>query len=392
MAEARARTGNSEPLESPRIEIALDALEHNLEQLRSHAGRETAVMAVVKDSAYGCGALPIARFLRTRGVSWFVVARIGEARALRGEGIDEPVLVLGDVDDAGLRWAAENDVTVSLNDIAALASWQAAPHNVAFHCNVDSGMGRMGLTPDQIPLLAAALDDKRLRLTGVYTHFACADEPGTESVEQQLTVFESALSHLENKCAAPPVVHCANSAGIINVAMPEWATHMRPGIALYGCQPDPRVPLPLNLRPVTSLIGKVVKVKRVAAGTPVSYGWQYRAEHDTHIATVDLGYGHGFPRFLSGRGAMLVRGETRPIAGRVTMDFTMLDVGPRPLVRTGDEAVAIGRQGDAAITPDDIALLGDTIGYEVLCNLSARLPRVFRYGGDIVEMIDRCCW
>ncbi len=392
MAEKGERIHGAAAPEGPRIEISLDALEHNLESIRAAAPDGNALMAVVKDSAYGCGALPIARFLRTKGVAWFVVARICEARALREGGIDEPVLVLGTVDRADLPWAAHNDVTLSLNDIATLDAWRRAPHDAAFHCNVDSGMGRMGLAPEQIPRLAAALDNTRLRLTGLYTHFACADEPGTVSVGRQLSVFESARRCLIDKGVAPPLVHCANSAGIANFAMPEWTTHVRPGIALYGCRPDPRTPVPLDLRPVASLIGRVVKVKPIAAGTPVSYGWRYRADHDTYIATVDVGYAHGVPRFLSGRGAMLVRGEARPVAGRVTMDFTMLDIGPKPVVRPGDEAVVMGVQGARAITPDDVALIGDTIGYEVLCNLSTRLPRLYRYGGDVVGRIEGRCW
>ncbi|MBD3243695.1 MAG: alanine racemase [Chitinivibrionales bacterium] len=390
--ETRARPDGSGGLGSPRVEISLDALGHNLGQVRAQLSSETGIMAVVKDSAYGCGALPVARHLRTRGVSWFVVARVCEARALRQGGIDEPILVLGDTEPADLRWAADNNITVSLNDIATLASWQATPHDASFHCNIDTGMGRMGLAPDQVPQLAAVLGKTQLRMTGLYTHFACADESGSGSVAQQLAVFESARRHLLGCGIEPAMVHCANSAAIAGFTMPEWATHARPGIALYGCRPAPRTPAPFELRPVASLVGRVVKVKRVPAGAPVSYGWHYRAERDTTIATVDLGYGHGFPRFLSSRGTMLVRGEALPIAGRVTMDFTMLDVGPESAVRPGDEAVAIGTQGGRTITPDDVAVIGDTIGYEVLCNLSARIPRVYRYAGKVVEIVDQRCW
>ena len=376
------------------MEVSLDNLRHNVHALRASMPAHARIIAVVKDSAYGCGAIPIARALEREGVGAFAVARICEARALRLAGITLPLLVLGECDTAELPWASDNDVHLTVNDPRHVRSWAASGLPLQLHCNIDTGMGRLGLRRDEVIPCLDQLDTTALRLTGVFTHLACADEPESTSITSQLSLFEATVNEIRARGIDPPFVHCGNSAGVLNCPWPPFATHARPGIALYGCLPDPERPFPVDVRPVVALKGHVVKVKRIAAGTPVSYGWRYVAPRNTTIATVDIGYGHGLPRFLSEKGSMLVNGRAFPIAGRVTMDFTMLDIGRADSeeVQPGDEVVAIGSQGSEMLSPDDIARIGGTIGYEVMCGLSTRVPRRYVESGTVVETHPAYCY
>jgi len=364
-------------MDTPWVEIDLDALLHNLAQIRHRLPAGAGVIGVVKDSAYGCGAPEVARALEQAGVPLFAVARTAEARELRQAGIRTPVLVLGEARPEDLPWIAANGVHLALNDLAACRTLGASRLALPVHVNIDTGMGRLGVRPPELGELPGALRGTTLRLAGAFTHFACADEPAHAGVAGQVKQFEECLEALAAAGLRPEFVHCANSAGIVNVPWPGGVTHCRPGIMLYGCRPDPWRDPGIDLRPIASLKGHVVKVKRVAAGTPISYGWQYRSPADTIIGTVNTGYGHGLPRFLSRGGVILVGGRRCQIAGRVTMDYTMVDLGAASTVQPGDEAVAIGHQGGERITPDEVAAAGDTIAYEVLCNLGTRIPRVY---------------
>ena len=200
-------------------------------------------------------------------------------------------------------------------------------------------------------------------MEGAFTHFANADEPGGGTVGAQLKLFSEALAALAKRGLKPRHIHYANSAGIVLPDSVPGCTLARPGIALYGCKPDPKQAYPLDLRPVVALKSRVVNIKRVAAGTPVSYGGRYVTDRETCIATIPLGYGIGYPRSLADRAHVLIRGGRYRIAGTVTMDYCMVDAGPRPAIEVGDEVTALGSQR-ATITADDLALLDGTIGYE----------------------------
>jgi alanine racemase len=364
------------------VEISLDNLLHNLEQIRGAAGRAK-VMAVVKDSAYGCGAEAVAGALCSRGVDFLAVATTAEARAHREAGIDSSVLVLGEAEGVeDLDWGYRNRIDFALNDLAAGRRWAALGVPVRLHCNIDTGMSRLGLLPSELPRFAEMLREcSRLSCTGVYTHFACADQPDPEPTEGQLRAFEACVRELSARGVQPPCVHVANSAALVR--LPRLFTHVRPGIALYGCKPDPGGAYPLALEPVAALKGYVVRLRKVPAGTGVSYGWRYTTPSETHLATVGLGYAHGVPRFLSNKGFVLIGGRRRPIVGTVTMDYLMVDVGENPHCAAGDEVVAMGRQGDECITADEIALAGGTIGYEVLCHLGTHISRVYVLDGTV---------
>lgn len=374
----------------PTIEISLDNLLHNLAILRSRlpmdAGTKAAgILAVVKDNAYGCGSRVIAETLEQKGgVGFFAVRSPAEAFYLRKKGLKSPVIVLGPASKAEVIKGSGNGLVFTLNDITDIESWKSAGVPVRFHCNIDTRMHRMGILPAEIPALIRALaGEGNLFLDGAFTHLANADEPDTLTAGEQLCRFNNALSLLKEHGLAPRHIHYANSAWIMRSPDLAGATLVRPGIALYGCRPDPRQTFPLDLRPVLSLKSRVVKIKKVPAHTPVSYGGRYVTAAETFIATIALGYGDGLPRSLGNRGEVLIRGRRYRIAGTVTMDYIMVDAGPVPSMRVGDEATAIGVQQNERISPDDIAILDNTIGYEIMCGLSSSIDRVYISGGKI---------
>ncbi len=366
-------------LSLPTVEISLDNLLHNLGSLRTLLPRGADIMAVVKDNAYGCGSRMVALTLEREGnVRFFAVARPAEAFYLRDSGVKSPILVLGSATIEEIRQGHYRGVTFTLNDLADIAVWKGAGVPVRFHCNIDTRMHRLGLMPGEIGAAADAVKrSPSLSLLGAFTHLANADEPGTPTVADQLKTFFEGVAAFRRSGLDVATVHCANSAGLIRYGLPEGCTLARPGIALYGCAPDPARKFSLDIREIASLTCRVVKIKTVPPHTPVSYGGTFTTDHATVIATVALGYGNGYPRSLGNRGALLIGGRRLPIVGRVTMDYCMVDAGDGSGIAPGDEAIAIGSQGSERITADEIALQTGTIGYEILCNLSQSLDRVY---------------
>ncbi|NLG16732.1 MAG: alanine racemase [Fibrobacter sp.] len=371
---------------STRVEISLDNLLHNLNQIRS-LSPGAGVLAVIKDCAYGCGSVMIARTLEQQGgVNFFAVARPEEAFKLRESGLKSPILVLGEASTEQIKAAFTREILFSCNSLETLYDWIASGLQVRFHCHIDTGMNRMGILPSETEMLAKIFLDNagdKLFLEGIYTHLACADEPGTTTVDDQLTKFRQSISILRSHGLSPNHVHFANSATAMRFELGE-CTHMRPGIALYGCKPDPAQDFTLDLRPVASLKSFVTKIKKVPAGSPVSYGWNYVTSSETWIATIAAGYAQGVPRFLSNKGSVLIRGKKYRIAGNVTMDYIMVDAGPEPEISVGDEVVIMGSQSDKCITPDEVAAIGNTISYEVLCHLSTAIDRLYLLNDSIV--------
>jgi alanine racemase len=372
----------------PFLEISLDNILHNLGEIRRVIPPEKGVIAVVKDCAYGCGSVPVSRFLEANAVAFLAVACVDEAVVLREAGITSPILVLGPCDLRGLAWGATRNIVFSLNDVSDVGAWRSAAAAVRFHLNIDTGMGRLGIAPAQTSeIIAEIKKNKNLFCEGAYTHLASADVPGTGTVGRQLRRFAESVSLLTAGGISLPHIHYANSAGLMRFPLSPDCTLVRPGITLYGCKPDPCQQFPLNLKSAVTLKAPVVKIKRVAAGTPISYGGRYVTSTETHIASIPLGYGIGLPRGLTGKGSVLINGRRYAIAGTVTMDYVMADVGASPDVSVGDEAVAIGCQGGECISPDEVALSCGTIAYEILCGLSARLDRYYIYKGAISERI-----
>lgn len=373
------------PLFSPYVEVSLDNLIHNLNQIKNSTPDSMAIMAVIKDNAYGCGSVAVARVLEAHEVAFFAVASASEARTLRSAGIQSPILVLGRSSPEDIRWGGNASIRFALNDLADLRDWNSLGCPILFHANIDTGMGRLGITPSENSALITILQSSPLlTCEGIYTHLANADNPDTGTISRQLAHFRKVLIALNENDVSPRYIHYANSAAIMRYPLEE-CTMVRPGIALYGCKPDPGQDFALDLKPVLSLKTHVVKMKRVGAGTPISYGSSYVTETETTIATIALGYGQGLPRQLSNRGSVLIRGRRYRLAGRVTMDFIMVDAGANPDMSIGDEVVALGSQGTKNILPDDLALLCNTIGYEILCNISSTIDRLYILDGKIIH-------
>ncbi len=374
-----------------RADIDLDAITVNIQALKKVTAPGARFMAVVKANAYGHGAVEVAQRALESGAHCLGVARIQEAVALRESGIDSRILVLGYTPPELTRLALDNRLTLTVFDVdtarAISDSAVAAGKTVTTHIKTDTGMGRLGLRPagekgvaidpDRVDAAIRIAQMPGLDLEGIFTHFASADSTDTTYTERQFNLFCDYVAELERVGIKFRLKHAANSAAII--AHPRTHLDMvRAGIALYGLNPSREVNLnPLATRPVMALKARLVHVKKVPRGFSVSYGMTHRTTAPTTIATVPIGYADGYSRLLSSRGTMLVRGQRAPVVGRVCMDLALLDVGHIEGVRTGDEAVILGRQGAETVPADEIADLVGTINYEIVSSITARVPRNF---------------
>ena len=357
-------------------EVDLGAVRHNVGVIARAAG--VPVWAVVKADGYGHGSVAVAAAALQSGAEGLCVALVQEGAVLRNAGISAPVLVLTEQPQAadavalGLISAVSSEDGIEARAVAAAAA--GVVH--AVHLKIDTGMHRSGCAPDDALALAARIaTHDHLRLDGVFTHLATADEPDHPAVRRQLGRFDTALAAISAAGIDPGHVHAANSAGAL--AVPDARRSLvRPGIALYGISPGAGVDhLVGDLRPALALHARVSRVHRVAAGEGVSYGHRYVVEHDTTIATVPLGYADGVPRraFVTGI-EVLVGGVRRSIVGVVTMDQLMVDVG-NDTVTPGDPVVLIGAQGAERVTAEEWGDRLGTIGYEIVCAVSSRVPR-----------------
>ena len=362
-----------------RVRVDLDALSHNLRALRAHAG--VPVMAVVKANAYGHGLVPVARHLQAQGVEQLGVAFLEEGMALRRAGVTVPILVMGGIFGPQAAQLIAEDLEITVSSIDKLRQVEAAAESLGrkatIHLKIDTGMERIGVHSYHAgPFIEAAVASKWCTVKGVYSHLACADDPSSPMTRRQLNKFLEACAHFTRLGAQMPIRHLANSGGVLH--FPGTCLDMvRPGIALYGVLPDPASQATVGLRPALSLVSKVVYFKVVPAGNPVSYGATWAPGVDTRVVTVPIGYGDGFPRSLSNRGQVLVRGQRHAIVGRICMDQFMADIGPQGTAYNEDAVVLIGRQGDQAITCEDVALAAGTIPYEILVGLNERIPREY---------------
>jgi alanine racemase len=366
------------------VEIDLDALRHNLVQVRRKAGAGRGVLAVVKADAYGHGAARVAMALQQAGAEMFGVAIVEEAIVLRQAGVTHPVLVLGGLYPGQEEELVRHDLVPTLFDLEVarrLDGWAAAAGvRLPFHLKIDTGMGRVGFRPEELaPVLAELAGLKALRLEGVLSHLALADEPGHAVTERQIALFRACLEQVRRAGFNPRFCHLSNSAALLSRDVPE-CNMVRPGIVLYGGLPGPAFAHHLDLRPVMSFRTSVAQVRRVPEGSGVSYGHRFVARRPTLLAVIPAGYADGFSRLLSNRGEVLVRGRRARVAGTVCMDWTMIDVTDVPDVTVGDEVTLLGRDNGHCITADEWAARIGTIGYEVLCQVSKRVPRIYRGG------------
>ena len=377
------------------IQIDLDALIHNLTEMKRNIPDDSLILAVVKTDAYGHGAVPIADCLETIPWIWgFGVATVEEGVSLRREGIQKPILILGATFPKEIGKSVAYGLTnnVFTYETARMLSEEAVRRHktVNIHISVDTGMTRLGFGygSDDIDTVEAISRLPGLRLEGMFTHFARSDEFDPSATLLQIEKYESFRKQLEERGIICSCHHMANSSGIIN--LPESSFDVvRAGISMYGMYSGEEVYRDrVKLRPVLSLKSKVIFVKEVPAGIPVSYGGTYITQRMTRIATIPIGYGDGYPRTLSGKGHVLIHGKKAPILGRVCMDQFMVDVTEIPETETGDVATVIGTDGNESITVDDITALSGRFHYEVVCDLNKRIPRTYYRDGGIVQRLD----
>ncbi|MBP7158018.1 MAG: alanine racemase [Thermomonas sp.] len=374
----------SEPFDQrpTRIRVDLDALTHNLGRIRAHAG--VPVLGVVKANAYGHGLVPVARHLARQGIDQLGVAFVEEGMELRRAGITTPILVMGGIFGPQVAQFIVHDLEITVSSLDKLRQVEAAAQSLGrqatIHLKIDTGMERIGVhSYSAAPFIEAAVASRWCRLKGIYSHLACADDPASPMTLEQLDRFLDACAHITRIGAPMPVRHLANSGGVLH--FPQAHLDMvRPGILLYGVLPDPASIPAIDVRPALSLVSQVVYFKVVRAGHPVSYGATWAPAADTRVVTVPIGYGDGFPRALSSRGQVLVRGQRRQLVGRVCMDQFMVDLGPAGTAYNEDEVVLVGSQQGEAIRAEDLARLAGTIPYEILTGLNQRIPREYRGG------------
>ncbi len=397
MRRANPTTSHSDPRPT-RVEVDLDAIRHNVAHLAAVAG--TAVCAVVKADGYGHGAVPVARAALQAGASWLAVALVEEGVQLRDAGIDAPILLLSEppIAAVGELLAAELTPTVYREPfIAALdAHGQARGRPVPVHAKVDTGMGRVGVPAEEWPARVEQLaTSPGVEVEGIWTHLARADEPEVTTTDQQLAAFDRALDAADRLGIRASLVHAANTAGAL-VHPGSRRTLVRVGIGIYGLSPSTELDaIEHGLLPALRLVSEVSHVKRVSAGTPLSYGHRWRAPEAGWVATVPIGYADGVPRRLTNRAQVLLGGRRRAMVGTVTMDQLLVWCGEdEPGV--GDEVVLLGIAGDGAagdgaagdddpperIRAEEWAAATDTITYEIATSLSERLPRHHFDGGQ----------
>lgn len=374
----------SDAVRPTRAEVNLAHLRHNL-RVMQRAAAGSRVWAVLKADGYGHGAKAVARTLEGAGASGICVALLEEAIELREAGIRLPILVMGGY--YGRAWGEllRHDLTPVLHDPAQLSALAeevryARSEPIKVHLKVDTGMGRLGVMPNQVPAIAQAFrHTPEVVLEGLMTHFACADSWDTESIEQQLDKFDAARAALAAEGFSSLVRHAANSAATLATERSRMDM-VRPGIALFGVEPRPGT-CP-ELRPVMRVSSAVSALRELLPGDAVGYGATFRAARPSRIATIPMGYADGLSRALSNIGHVLVRGVRAPIVGNVSMDLTTIDVTDVPGVAVGDECVVLGTQkgplGEATIGAAEIARSLGTIPWEVLTSVSRRVPRFYR--------------
>ncbi len=360
------------------VEINLEAIANNVRLLTQQVA-PAKVMAVLKADAYGHGMVKVARTALNNGVSWVGVATLGEALTLRQAGIETPILVMSYMPAWQAHEAIANNVsaTIFTEEIARAFSRAATDLNqvARVHVKVDSGMGRLGLLPPEVPSFLQRIQSPFLEIEALYTHFATADESDQSLALEQLRLFEALLAELDKAGLRPSLIHAANTAGLLNLTKAHFDM-VRPGIGIYGLRPSPDTPLPPGFRPALTFKTTVGQVKTLPPHSPVGYGATYYTQSEETIAILPVGYADGFRRAPRTWGEVLVKGQRAPLVGRVSMDQCAINVSHIPNVRQGDEVVLIGSQGGETITAEEVAEQLGTISYEVVSELLARIPRI----------------
>lgn len=368
--------------------IDLSAIEKNLAEIRKCLNPGVKALAIVKADAYGHGSVPVAKTIEN-AIDYFGVASAEEAIILREEGIKKPVLVLSYTEPWQYGKLAELDITATiynLNEAKALSEAALkAGKKIKVHVAVDTGMGRIGLSPDEkgadtakeISLLEG------IYIEGLFSHYACADWADQTYTEMQTELFDKFIDMLKEREIFPEIKHICNSAG--TVGRSKQYDMCRLGIMLYGLYPSPEIDKnKLRLIPAMEVVSHVVHVKTVPAGFKVGYGHVYTAPAERKIATVCIGYADGYNRNFTGRGYVLIRGKKAAVLGTVCMDMIMVDVTDIEDVVVGDHVIILGRSEGAQITAEDLGAMSYSFNYEVICNFMPRVTRVYYKNGELI--------
>ena len=375
--------------------IDLDAVTYNMEQMKQRIDGDTKIMAVIKSDGYGHGAIQVAEVLEKYDYIWgFAVATLDEAVVLRTEGIQKPILVLGCIFPDQYLEMLDNDIRMNVytEEMAKEISYMARREGKTayLHIKLDTGMARLGFAVNNESVDAITRISKlpNVNMEGVFTHFAKADETDKTFTKNQISQFVSMTEKLRERGVTFPYEHCANSAAIIDVEDARFDI-VRAGISTYGLYPSEEVNQnAVHLKPALALKSHVAFVKEIEEGTPVSYGGTFVAEKKMKIATIPVGYGDGYPRSLSGKGYVLIRGKKAGILGRICIDQFMVDVTDIEGVSFGDKVTLIGRDGNEAISVEKLSELSGRFNYEFICALGKRIPRVYVKNGKIAEQVD----
>ena len=361
-------------------EINLEALRFNLNSITSHLPDGVKMMAVVKADAYGHGAKQIARFLQSEGVKDFGVAIAEEGQILREIGVEGHILVFGGCYPGQEDLFFNNSLVPTVYDLQTLKNLstlaQIKGEQFPYHLKVDTGMGRLGIGPDDIGIfLEKAQTYEGMKLKGVFSHLSSADEADLTYTRKQVSMFEKVLTESEALNNGSVVRHVANSAGTL-LHKGHWFDMVRAGLSLYGINPG-NAKTPVDLHPVMSFKTRVGFIKQVPANTALGYNRTFKTKKTSIIATLPVGYADGLNRLLSNRGQVIINGNYAPIVGAVAMDSILVDVYEIPEAKSGDEVVIIGEQGNLKISAWDVAHWSSTIPYEVLCGITSRVPRFY---------------
>lgn len=377
-------------------EVDLDAIWENMVHMKENIAENTKILAVIKTDGYGHGGVPIAKMLEQMDFMFgYAAATYEEAHVLREAGVKKPILILGytfpycyeELIREEIRPAVYRRDTVE--ELAAAAAKVGKKAKV--HIKVDTGMGRIGITPDEegLEFVRFLIEHPELEVEGIFTHFAKSDETDKTSANHQLELFQDFIKKIQTELGITiPVKHCSNSAAILE--MPQANMDMvRAGITTYGLYPSEEVSKDIvPLRAAMSLYSHIVYCKTIHAGQSVSYGGLFTAQKDTRVATIPVGYGDGYPRSLSGKGYVLIHGKKAPILGRVCMDQFMVDISEIPEAMDGDKVTLLGTDGTERITAEELGELSGRFNYEFVCDLGKRIPRVYIQHGEITEVRD----
>lgn len=363
--------------------VHLDNIRSNIEGVRKVVGSDRKILIAVKANAYGHGAVEVSKMAEKIGVDWLGVATVPEGIQLRDAGIYLPILKFSPTFPEEMPAAVANSITLAVCDKENATSLQkiCQESNLIsqIHLKVDTGMGRVGATPEDVPGLAKFIESScpNLHIEGIFTHLPISDAGDNAFTHQQIGKFKETIANVEKAIGRKiEIAHCSNSGAVLGY--PEgWLDMVRPGIMIYGFYPDKLTPHAIPLKPGLSFLTRVSFIKKVTAGTSIGYGRTWIASEDTFIATIPAGYADGFNRLFSNSGRVLINGQSYPIVGRICMDQSMVNLGPQTDVAVGDIVTLIGKSGSQEIPCDEWADKLKTITYEITCQINSRVTRVF---------------